>query len=35
MRDCCLPHNHGGVFEHGEENMPGTEDCPIAGIPHK
>ena len=26
MRDCCLPHNHGGVFEHGEENMPGTED---------
>ena len=26
MRDCCLPHNPGGVFEHGEENMPGTED---------
>lgn len=26
MRDCCLPHNHGGMFEHGEENMPGTED---------
>ena len=25
MRDCCLPHNHGGVFEHGGENMPCTE----------
>ena len=26
MCDCCLPHNHGGVFERGKENMPGTEE---------
>ena len=26
MCDCCLPHNHGGVFERGNEKMPGTEE---------
>ena len=26
MCDCCLPHNHGGVFERGKEKMPGTEE---------
>ena len=26
MCECCLPHDHGGGFEHGKENMPGTED---------
>ena len=26
MCDCCLPHNHGGVFERGKEIMPGTEE---------
>ena len=26
MCDCCLPHDHGGVFEHGKEKMPGTEE---------
>ena len=26
MCDCCLPHNHGVVFERGKEKMPGTEE---------
>lgn len=26
MCDCCLPHNHGGVFEREKEKMPGTEE---------
>ena len=26
MCDCCLPHNHGGVFERGKKKMPGTEE---------
>ena len=26
MCDCCLPHNHGGVFERGKEKRPGTEE---------
>ena len=26
MCDCCLPHDYGGVFEHGKEKMPGTEE---------
>ena len=26
MCDCCLPHNHGGVFERGMEKLPGTEE---------
>ena len=26
MCDCCLPHDQGGVFEHGKEKMPGTEE---------
>lgn len=30
MHDCCLPHDHGGVFEHGVEKMPGTEAFSLA-----
>ena len=26
MTDCCLPHDHGGVFEHHKEKMPPMED---------
>ena len=25
MSDCCLPHDHGGVFEHHKEKMPPME----------
>ena len=26
MHECCLPHDHGGVFEHGKEKMPSMEN---------
>ena len=30
MSDCCLPHDHGGVFEHGLEKMPTMEAFSLA-----
>ena len=30
MHDCCLPHDHGGVFEHGLEKMPTMEAFSLA-----